>query len=67
MGSIYPVYAKLVFAPTGEWNDPELGFWRPDNRWPEERCSAWEKRLGADNHGQILLQRQKSASSYLSF
>jgi len=24
-----------LFEPTDEWNDPKLGFWRPDNRWPE--------------------------------
>lgn len=23
-----------MFLPTGEWNTPKLGFWRPDNRWP---------------------------------
>lgn len=24
-----------LFQPTEEWNTPKLGFWRPDNRWPE--------------------------------
>jgi L-alanine-DL-glutamate epimerase-like enolase superfamily enzyme len=24
-----------MFLPTDEWNTPKLGFWRPDNRWPE--------------------------------
>lgn len=24
-----------MFLPTEEWNTPKLGFWRPDNRWPE--------------------------------
>jgi len=24
-----------AFLPTEEWNTPKLGFWRPDNRWPE--------------------------------
>ena len=22
-----------LFEPTDEWNDPKLGFWKPDNRW----------------------------------
>ncbi|MBA3946300.1 MAG: mandelate racemase/muconate lactonizing enzyme family protein [Herpetosiphonaceae bacterium] len=24
-----------MFLSTEEWNTPKLGFWRPDNRWPE--------------------------------
>jgi L-alanine-DL-glutamate epimerase-like enolase superfamily enzyme len=24
-----------MFLPTDEWNTPKLGFWRPDDRWPE--------------------------------
>lgn len=24
-----------MFLPTEEWNTPKLGFWRPDDRWPE--------------------------------
>ena len=24
-----------MFLPTEDWNTPKLGFWRPDNRWPE--------------------------------
>jgi L-alanine-DL-glutamate epimerase-like enolase superfamily enzyme len=24
-----------MFLPTDTWNTPKLGFWRPDNRWPE--------------------------------
>jgi len=24
-----------MFLPTNEWNTPKLGFWRPDDRWPE--------------------------------
>lgn len=24
-----------MFLPTDAWNNPKLGFWRPDNRWPE--------------------------------
>ena len=24
-----------MFLPTDEWNTPKLGFWRPDERWPE--------------------------------
>lgn len=24
-----------MFLPTEEWNTPKLGFWRPDNRWPD--------------------------------
>ncbi len=24
-----------MFLPTDEWNSPKLGFWRPDDRWPE--------------------------------
>jgi len=24
-----------LFGPTDEWNTPKLGFWRPDNKWPE--------------------------------
>jgi L-alanine-DL-glutamate epimerase-like enolase superfamily enzyme len=24
-----------MFLPTDDWNTPKLGFWRPDNRWPE--------------------------------
>ncbi len=24
-----------MFAATDDWNTPKLGFWRPDNRWPE--------------------------------
>jgi len=24
-----------MFLPTEAWNTPKLGFWRPDNRWPE--------------------------------
>lgn len=24
-----------LFLPTEEWNTPKLGFWRPDDRWPE--------------------------------
>ena len=24
-----------LFKPTDAWNTPKLGFWRPDNRWPE--------------------------------
>ena len=24
-----------LFEPTETWNTPKLGFWRPDNRWPE--------------------------------
>ncbi len=24
-----------LFLPTEAWNTPKLGFWRPDNRWPE--------------------------------
>ena len=24
-----------LFLPTDAWNTPKLGFWRPDNRWPE--------------------------------
>jgi L-alanine-DL-glutamate epimerase-like enolase superfamily enzyme len=24
-----------LFTPTEEWNTPKLGFWRPDNRWPD--------------------------------
>ena len=24
-----------MFLPTEEWNAPKLGFWRPDDRWPE--------------------------------
>jgi L-alanine-DL-glutamate epimerase-like enolase superfamily enzyme len=24
-----------LFLPTEDWNTPKLGFWRPDNRWPE--------------------------------
>lgn len=26
---------ETMFLPTEEWNTPKLGFWRPDNRWPE--------------------------------
>ena len=26
---------ETMFLPTDEWNTPKLGFWRPDNRWPE--------------------------------
>lgn len=24
-----------MFLPTEQWNNPKLGFWRPDDRWPE--------------------------------
>jgi len=24
-----------MFLPTDDWNTPKLGFWRPDDRWPE--------------------------------
>jgi len=24
-----------LFLPTDAWNTPNLGFWRPDDRWPE--------------------------------
>ena len=24
-----------MFLPTDQWNTPKLGFWRPDDRWPE--------------------------------
>ena len=24
-----------MFRSTDAWNTPKLGFWRPDNRWPE--------------------------------
>lgn len=24
-----------MFLPTEQWNTPKLGFWRPDDRWPE--------------------------------
>ncbi|WP_417308008.1 mandelate racemase/muconate lactonizing enzyme family protein [Devosia sp.] len=24
-----------MFLPTDEWDTPKLGFWRPDDRWPE--------------------------------
>jgi len=24
-----------MFLPTEDWNTPKLGFWRPDNRWPD--------------------------------
>jgi L-alanine-DL-glutamate epimerase-like enolase superfamily enzyme len=27
--------AGTMFQATDEWNTPKLGFWRPDDRWPE--------------------------------
>jgi len=26
---------NALFLPTDTWNTPKLGFWRPDDRWPE--------------------------------
>mgnify|MGYP001388238221 CR=1 FL=1 len=26
---------NTMFLSTDEWNTPKLGFWRPDDRWPE--------------------------------